>query len=77
MDYNDGLPYLPLRPFTDSEWDNLPHAFMTSDIDWDLITYDKNVSHSPTCYDTVTNDPTPSTNPNFDSTSDYTHRTVA
>ena len=30
-----GLPYIPLRPFTDSEWDKLPHIILTSDVDWD------------------------------------------
>jgi transposase InsO family protein len=36
----NGLPYLDLRPFTDLEWDSLPHVVMTSDVDWDPSTLD-------------------------------------
>ena len=35
-----GLPYLDLRPYTDHEWDSLPHVIMTSDVDWDPATMD-------------------------------------
>jgi len=32
----NGLAYLDLRPFTDSEWETLPHVtIMTSDVAWD------------------------------------------
>ncbi|MGL4350912.1 MAG: hypothetical protein ACRCT2_10180, partial [Plesiomonas shigelloides] len=31
----NGLPYLDIRPYTDSEFDTLPHVIMTSDDDWD------------------------------------------
>ena len=30
-----GLPYIDMRPYTDTEWDTLPHVIMTSDVDWD------------------------------------------
>jgi hypothetical protein len=30
-----GLARLPIRPFTDDEWDSLPHVLMTHDLDWD------------------------------------------
>ena len=30
-----GLPYLDMRPYTDKEFDSLPHVVLTSDIDWD------------------------------------------
>ena len=36
----DGLPYMPLSPCTDEEWDNLPHAVLTSDVDWDPAVLD-------------------------------------
>ena len=35
LNVQQGLARLPMRPFTDSEWDSLPHVFMTSDLDWD------------------------------------------
>ena len=31
----NGLSYLDLRPFSDHEWETLPHVIMTSDVDWD------------------------------------------
>jgi hypothetical protein len=30
-----GLPRLAIRPFTDREWDELPHVILTKDIEWD------------------------------------------
>ena len=30
-----GLPYISMRPYTDDEWDHLPHLILTSDLDWD------------------------------------------
>ena len=29
------LPYIPLRTYTEKEWDTLPHVILTSDKDWD------------------------------------------
>ena len=36
----NSLPYIPLRPYTDAEWDSMPHIFLTSDEDWDPSLYD-------------------------------------
>ena len=33
--FQNGLPYLPIRPFSNHEWDTLPHIVLTSDIDWE------------------------------------------
>jgi hypothetical protein len=30
-----GFAYLDMRPYTDQEWESLPHIVMTSDVDWD------------------------------------------
>lgn len=35
-----GLPYLDIRPYTDKEFDELPHVVLTSDVDWDPDTMD-------------------------------------
>ena len=32
----DGLPYVPLRPYTNEEREILPHVVLMSDVDWDL-----------------------------------------
>ena len=30
-----GLPYMTIRPYTDQEWETLPHVILTADLDWD------------------------------------------
>ena len=32
---HNGLARLPIRPYTDDEWDTLPHIIMTDEADWD------------------------------------------
>ena len=61
----------------DSEWDKLPHVSITSDTDWDPTIYEYSISDSTTWYDTVANGNIPLTNPNFDQSGNYMHRTVA
>ena len=36
----DGLPYVSLRPYTDIEWETLPHVIWTRDSDWDPTIFD-------------------------------------
>ena len=36
----DGLPYASLRPYTDTEWETLPHVIWTRDSDWDPSIFD-------------------------------------
>jgi hypothetical protein len=31
----DGLAHLTICPYTDHEWDNLPHVILTSESEWD------------------------------------------
>ena len=31
LNFVNGLPYLKIRPFSDQEWDELPHVVLTSD----------------------------------------------
>lgn len=35
LNIRDGLPYMTLRPFTDHEWEDLPHILLTQDNDWE------------------------------------------
>ena len=51
---NNGLPYIPIRPFTDEEWTTLPNVIWTSDtlwnpksIDFDLLNDKKWVDETP------------------------------
>ena len=33
--FRNGLPYMPIRPYSDQEWNDLPHIVLTSDEEWD------------------------------------------
>eukprot|EP00934_Nitzschia_sp_Nitz4_P004676 Nitzschia sp. Nitz4//scaffold468_size5769//118//5631//NITZ4_009203-RA/size5769-snap-gene-0.0-mRNA-1//-1//CDS//3329552515//4666//frame0 len=71
LDLVNGLPYLPIRPYTDSEWEELPHVIMTSDVDWDPSVHDHTISDDPRWYNKIP-DPIP-TGP-FDLTGQYRFR---
>ena len=51
LDFVNGLPRLPLRPYTDHEFDTLPHIHLTMDKDWDPTVLDKKISDLDTWYD--------------------------
>lgn len=36
----NGLPYLDIQPCADHQWDNLLHAVLASDVDWDPSVFD-------------------------------------
>jgi hypothetical protein len=36
LSIEDGLARLQIRPYTDHEWDTLPHVIFTSELEWDL-----------------------------------------
>ena len=57
LDFKNGLPYLPIRPFTDDEWHALPHVVFTSDVDWNPSQVDCKVSDDETWYDAIPGDP--------------------
>lgn len=35
LNIRQGLPYMSIRPYTDSEWETLPHVILTTDVEWD------------------------------------------
>jgi hypothetical protein len=37
LSIKDGLACLAIRPYTDREWDNLPHVILTSEMEWDPL----------------------------------------
>jgi hypothetical protein len=45
------LPYMKIRPFTDNEWDTLPHVILTSDATWDPSVLDNNITGDEQWYD--------------------------
>jgi hypothetical protein len=40
INIQNGLPYVKMRPYTDEEWDTLPHVILTSDVNWDPAVLD-------------------------------------
>ena len=38
----NGLPRLPIRPYTDTEWDSLPHIILTDELEWNPQVLDHN-----------------------------------
>jgi hypothetical protein len=51
IDVRRGLPYIMMRPFTDKEFDELPHVLWTSEDDWDPTSLDSVISDDPNWYE--------------------------
>jgi hypothetical protein len=54
LDVVDGLVYLQVRPFTDDEWNKLPHVIMTSDVDWEPAILDCTISDDRQWFSSIT-----------------------
>ena len=53
LNIKSGLPYMSMRPYTDSEWNSLPHVIMTSDATWDPTVLDNTIDDNETWFDAV------------------------
>ena len=53
VDIKNGLPYIPMRPYTDDEWEDLPHVEWTSDVNWDPSVLDQTITDNDTWFDAV------------------------
>jgi Reverse transcriptase (RNA-dependent DNA polymerase) len=70
----EGLVRLDIRPYTDHEWESLPHVFLTSETEWDPTVLDHDLLEDEQWFDAVS-DPTPdplATSP-FDEFGNYRH----
>eukprot|EP00980_Cylindrotheca_fusiformis_P021811 scaffold8646_cov116-Cylindrotheca_fusiformis.AAC.1 len=58
LSIRDGLPYLPMQPYTDSEFCDpaIPHVILTGDLDWDPTVLDVDTFGDPTFYDAISDD---------------------
>jgi hypothetical protein len=54
-----GLPYITMRPFTDKEFEELPHVLWTSEDDWDPASLDSVISDDPNWYEAEPSPPLP------------------
>jgi hypothetical protein len=66
-----GLAYMDMHPFTDDDWDSLPHVALTLETPWDLWVLDLEQSDDPNGFEHV--DDPPLLNPDFDAHGDYCH----
>jgi hypothetical protein len=51
IDVRCGLPYITMRPFTDEEFEELPHVLWTSEDNWDPTSLDSVISDDPNWYE--------------------------
>ena len=72
----NGLPYIKMHPFSDHEWDTLPHAVATGDNIWDPSSLDHNQSDDDAWCDTTSDPPDGVHNEAFDEVGDCHHRTA-
>jgi len=49
----DGLPYVALCPFTNEDWDSLPHVILPGDAAWDPSVLDLDLDENETWLDTI------------------------
>jgi hypothetical protein len=64
IDIRRGLPYITMRPFTDKEFEELPHILWKSEDDWDPTSLDSVISDDPNWYKAEPSPPLP--NPMYD-----------
>ena len=76
INIRDGLPYVALRPYTDEEWETLPHVILTGDADWDPGVLDHDLDGNETWYDAVSDLPLDKPPSIFDEVGDYTKRVI-
>ena len=71
LDFKNGLAYIPMRPYTDKEWELLPHVVWTAPHDWDPSKYDNNLSDKDQWYESLNDLPNELPHPEFNEIGDY------
>ena len=72
----NGLPYVNMRPYTDAEWDSLPHVVWTGDSDWDPTVLDHHLDDDEHWFDAISDlEAHPFTNL-FDEFGNYRNRVI-
>ena len=74
INIKDGLPCVTIRPYTDLEWDTLPHVVLTSDVDWDPTVLDHTLDDDEQWYDAISDLQSDPTTNLFDEFGDYRNR---
>jgi hypothetical protein len=76
INIRNGLPYIAMRPYTDKEWDELPHVLFTSDSEWDPTVLDYDLDEDEQWFDALSDIPEGTDNKLFDEYGDYRHCTI-
>jgi hypothetical protein len=76
INIQSGLPYVSQRPYTDSEWNTLPHVVLTSDTEWHPSVLDNNLDDDEEWYDALSDLPADPTNQLLDQFGNYRQRTI-
>ena len=63
-----------LRPYTDHEWDNLPHVIMTSENTWDPSILDHDLDQDDEWFDTISDRIEYPSDQRFDEFGDFKRR---
>ena len=71
LNIQSGLPYLSIRPYTNAEWDELPHVILTADVDWDPTIIDHELEDGEEWFDAMQDIPEFDPDPLFDDVGDY------
>jgi hypothetical protein len=71
LSIKDGLAHLSIRPYTDQEWDSLPHVILTSEIEWDPSVLDHDFKEDEKWGEV------PEIESSFDEFGDYKHCIIA
>ena len=71
LNVESGLPYMPMRPYTDEEFDTLPALVLTSDGEWDPSVLDHNLTDDDQWFDAISDFPDETLNNPFDLEGNY------
>jgi hypothetical protein len=76
INVRNGLPYITMRPYTDKEWEELPHVLFTSDSEWDPTVLDHDLDEDEQWFDALSNIPAGTGDNLFDEYGNYRHCTI-
>ena len=71
LNIHNGLPYMNIRPYSDREWEELPHITLTADVDWDPSIIDCEQEDNEEWHNAMQDLPTLTTDSPFDDVGDY------
>jgi hypothetical protein len=74
IDVRRGLPYIIMWPFTDEEFEELPHVVWTSEDAWDPTSLDSVISDDPNWYEAEPSPPFP--DPMYDEYGEFCGRVL-